>query len=1090
MIGFSRRAAAIAAAAGLAAGVLVAGGPATAGPPVFRLQLLHASDLEGGVAAIGRAPNFAAIIDKLEDAPDMDASLTVSAGDNVIPGPFFAAASDALIQPTLNSVYNTFYGLTPPAPVYDDLRAAGGRIDYSVMNVIDFDASALGNHEFDLGSEVLGGNIKSDLRGAAGPPADRWPGVQFPYLSANLNFAGDANLSTTFTTDLRSTDSYKDAPAASAPTPKIAPYAFAEQGGQKIGIVGATTPILQSISSPTGTVVTGPTTNDMPALAAVLQPAINTVLAGGANKIILLSHLQQISLETELAGLLTGVDIIVAGGSDTILANDEPLQPGDVADGPYPLIVTSQSSEPVAIVSTDGEYTYVGRLVVDFDADGILVAPDGTPLDNVNDLAPALNGPVRTTPDSVAELWGADDPFAAGTKGQLVQQLVQSVTGVVTAKDGAVFGETTVFIDGRRSEVRTQETTAGNLSADANLFVARQVDPTVQVSIKNGGGIRAEIGEVVNTGDVTEFLPPQANSVSGKQEGQISQLDIENSLRFNNSLTLLTTTAAGLKELLEHGVAATAPGLTPGQFPQIGGMAFSFDPTLPARTPTTAGQRIRSLVVGEGATTDVIVADGQVVGNANRLIRVVTLGFLATGGDSYPFPAVTALGSSINLTPANTPPGAATFADAGTEQDAFAEYLIAFHGIGDGTPFSTPDTPPAGDTRIRNLSAVTVTPAETSIVPVVPARLFDTRPAVTVDGQQSNVGRRTAASTSEVQVAGRGNVPTDAIAASVNVAAITAGAAGFLTLYPCGSARPEASTLNFAAGQTIANGATIKLGTGGKICVYSDQATDLIVDVTGYVPAGSTIGSVLPARLHDTRPAATVDGQESNTGRRTAGSTTTIQVGGRGNVPATAQAATVNVAAINAGAAGFLTLYPCGSARPEASTLNFAAGQTVANGATIKLSTGGTICVYSDQATDLILDVTGFVPAGSNLGTVVPARLFDSRPAATIDGQQTNAGRRAPGSTTEVTVGGRGNVPANALGAMVNVAAINAGAPGFLTLYPCGSARPEASTLNYATGQTIANGATIKLGTGGKICVFSDQATDLIVDVTGFVPAT
>jgi hypothetical protein len=233
-----------------------------------------------------------------------------------------------------------------------------------------------------------------------------------------------------------------------------------------------------------------------------------------------------------------------------------------------------------------------------------------------------------------------------------------------------------------------------------------------------------------------------------------------------------------------------------------------------------------------------------------------------------------------------------------------------------------------------------------------------------------------------------------------------------------------------------------------------------------------------------------VAGPESNTGRRTAGSTTTIQVGGRGNVPATAQAATVNVAAINAGAAGFLTLYPCGSARPEASTLNFAAGQTVANGATIKLGTGGTICVYSDQATDLILDVTGFVPAGSNLGTVVPGGLFDSRPAATIDGQQTNAGRRAPGSTTEVTVGGRGNVPANASGAMVNVAAINAGAPGFLTLYPCGSARPEASTLNYATGQTIANGATIKLGTGGKICVFSDQATDLIVDVTGFVPAT
>ncbi len=375
------------------------------------------------------------------------------------------------------------------------------------------------------------------------------------------------------------------------------------------------------------------------------------------------------------------------------------------------------------------------------------------------------------------------------------------------------------------------------------------------------------------------------------------------------------------------------------------------------------------------------------------------------------------------------------------------------------------------------------------IVPVVPARLLDTRPAATVDGLQSNVGRRAGGATSEVQVAGRGNVPVDAIAAIVNVVAIGPGGAGFLTLYPCGSTRPEASTLNFSAGQTIANGATIKLGTGGTICVYSDQATDLILDVTGYVPAGSTVGTVLPARLHDTRPATTIDGREANTGRRTAGSTTTVQVAGRGGVPADATAATVNVVAISPGAAGFFTIYPCGSGRPEASTLNFAAGQTIANGATIKLGAGGAICVYSDQATDLIVDVTGYVPAASNLGSVVPARLFDSRPAATVDGQQSNAGRRTAGSITEVIVGGRGNVPVTAAGAVVNVVAVGAGAPGFVTLYPCGSERPEASTLNFAAGQTIANGATIKLGAGGAICVYSDQPTDLLFDVTGYIPA-
>jgi len=386
----------------------------------------------------------------------------------------------------------------------------------------------------------------------------------------------------------------------------------------------------------------------------------------------------------------------------------------------------------------------------------------------------------------------------------------------------------------------------------------------------------------------------------------------------------------------------------------------------------------------------------------------------------------------------------------------------------------TPPTPPA--------------PPVPPVSAVVPSRLHDTRPAATTDGKESNTGRRSAGSTTTVQVTGRGNVPADATAVTVNVVAVNPGAAGFMTIYPCSSPRPEASTLNFAAGQTIANGATIKLGASGTICVYTDQATDLLLDVTGFVPAGSIVGTVVPARLHDTRPAATTDAKESNTGRRAAGSTTTIQVAGRSNIPADASAATVNVVAINPGAAGFFTIYPCGSDRPEASTLNFAAGQTVANSATIKLGAGGTICIYTDQATDLLLDVTGFLPVGAGAGTVIPARLHDTRPAATVDGKESNTGRRVAGSTTTIQVTGRGNVPAGASAALVNVVAINPGAAGFFTIYPCGSDRPEASTLNFAAGQTLANGATIKLGTGGTVCVYTDQATDLLLDVTGFVP--
>ncbi|HBA35291.1 MAG TPA: hypothetical protein DCZ12_14275, partial [Gammaproteobacteria bacterium] len=255
-----------------------------------------------------------------------------------------------------------------------------------------------------------------------------------------------------------------------------------------------------------------------------------------------------------------------------------------------------------------------------------------------------------------------------------------------------------------RGSVRTEETNLGNLTADANLWYAQQSDTTVAVSLKNGGGIRAAIGATeVPAGSTdpndTVYLPPKAIPAAGKEEGQISQFDIQNSLRFNNSLTMLTVTAQELHAIVEHAVAATADGATPGQFPQISGMAFSFDPSL------TAGSRVRSLIVHDsngaeaGETADVIVQDGTLQGDPNRTFRMVTLGFLAGGGDGYPFPAT----GLVDLEMEGVQSGDATFADDGTEQDALAEYLLM--QFPDASPFSAADTPMAEDTRIQNLSA-------------------------------------------------------------------------------------------------------------------------------------------------------------------------------------------------------------------------------------------------------------------------------------------------------------------------------------------------------------------------------------------------
>ena len=643
--------------------------PDAAEAPMAMLQLLHASDLEGGVEALENAPNFAAIADYFDDRYP---TLVVSAGDNYIPGPFFNAAGDDAVEDSLRRV------LANP-----DASAGVGRGDIAIMNLIGFDATAFGNHEFDAGTGVIGDNIGTDIDMDAGTA--EWLGTQFPYLSANLDFSNDGNLSGLFTDALLEGSAFqsrRDDLTAAADAPKIAPAAILRIGKTAFGVVGGTTPRLESISSPGDTRVKEPGagTNDMDAFATHIQPQVDRLLAAGVDKIILTTHLQQLALEQELIGALRGVDIVIAGGSDTLLADDEDvargLRAGDTPAATYPIQTTNADGDPALIVSTDGEYSYVGRLVVAFDENGRIV-PES--------VDPNVSGVFATTEAGTMALWGdGETAFQPGAKGFGVRTLAEAIRGVVVAKDGQVFGSTAVYLNGAREDVRTQETNLGNLTADANLAAARAVDSTVAVSIKNGGGIRAAIGEIqeVSPG-VYEPVPPQANPASGKQEGQISQLDIENSLRFNNELTIMTLSAADLLAVMEHAVSATEPGATPGQFPQVGGMAFSFDPTQPP------GDRIQSLALVDdnGSTVDVIAQNGEVAGDPARPIRIVTLNFLAGGGDGYPFDT---LGADVVETEIG-------------EQSALADYLAANYA--GGAAFMMADTEPANDTRIQNLSA-------------------------------------------------------------------------------------------------------------------------------------------------------------------------------------------------------------------------------------------------------------------------------------------------------------------------------------------------------------------------------------------------
>jgi hypothetical protein len=312
---------------------------------------------------------------------------------------------------------------------------------------------------------------------------------------------------------------------------------------------------------------------------------------------------------------------------------------------------------------------------------------------------------------------------------------------------------------------------------------------------------------------------------------------------------------------------------------------------------------------------------------------------------------------------------------------------------------------------------------------------------------------------------------------------------GFATLYPCTPTPPNASNINFLAGAFVANSVTAKLDANGDVCIFTLTGADLLIDVNGYVPAGSDVGTLTPARLLDTRAgAATVDGVSAGGPRPGAGSVTRVRVAGRGGVPADATAAIVNLTVVLPDGPGFATLYPCTPTPPNASNINFLAGAFVANSVTAKLDANGDVCIFTLTGADLLIDVNAFVGSAASVGTLTPARLLDTRPgASTVDGVSAGGPRPAAGSVTKVRIAGRGGVPADATTAIVNLTVVLPDGPGFATLYPCTPTPPNASNINFLAGAFVANSVAGKLDANGDVCIFTLTGADLLIDVSAYV---
>lgn len=486
--------------------------------------------------------------------------IKLNAGDAFLPGPRLTAS---------------FANLATAHP-------DGGQDFYDTiaMRQIGFDAAVFGNHEFDNGSGV----------------AARFAEISnTTYLSSNLNFDATPEF------------------AALAASGKVAPSkVITTLGGKKIGIVGATTPLLPVISSPAPNSMLNynPANTEVQNLIAILpliQAQVNDLRNNqGVNTVMLVSHLQNANNERNvMIPNLTGIDLVVSGGGHELMTDpDDLLINGGVAPSftTHPVYATDAQVKPVAILTGHFGNRYVGEVNITInDTTGALTSIDSTRMIRVTGAAADAD---KVTGDAA-----------------LNAQIIVPVSNYIAALNAQIIGTTATRLNGPThttctpvpcsfvAGVRNAETGLGNLVVDAMRFAGN-----AEVAIQNGGGIRTNIAG----------------------PGNVSVGDTFNVLPFTNLVKRAPSmNAVQLKDLLEYAYAATSPtGAANGRYAQISGMKVTYKSNNTARTTIDTGNRILRVVLDDGT---VLIDGGAVV--STRTFSFATIDFTANGGDGYPFAA-------------------------------------------------------------------------------------------------------------------------------------------------------------------------------------------------------------------------------------------------------------------------------------------------------------------------------------------------------------------------------------------------------------------------------------------------------------------
>jgi 2',3'-cyclic-nucleotide 2'-phosphodiesterase (5'-nucleotidase family) len=547
------------------------------------LQVIHSSDNESSFQDPNtlepKILNFAAVVDglqKLASDEDME-SLHLTVGDHTIPGPFYQASSQV------------------------QQFGANGIADIEIYNAMKVRANGMGNHEFD-------GNIddfSKMLRVA-----------KYPFVAVNLDFSNVEQLDP----ETPPISIGQDRTISRRNAGRVVHSTVVKIDDQCIGLIGrAPADFFNIIANPDETLggldfVGGrdPETN-LAYISAVEQvlDEVDALEALGVNKIFLLDHAQDFTADPLSASSLRGIDVIIAAGSTGFMAKPEPdgpfnfLRPEDTPEADYPTRRVDMEGNEVLVINSDQQYRYVGNLMIDFDADGVITDVDDR------------SGPIATTQEAIgllAEEIGRNTLEADGRIRNIYERLQNTplIQSLFTE-----IGTTEYPLNGLRADVRSRETNLGQLAADSTIVKTRELFPNLEIdlALKNGGGIR--------------------DTITGPS---IIRLTIQAALAFDNQIAVVEMTGDQVLAAMENAVSRV-PALD-GRFPQVAGTRLEYDATFPGvegQASLAAASRVRNLtLLKENGQVFNLVTNGVVDANVlNETFVMATNNFLTGGGDGY-----------------------------------------------------------------------------------------------------------------------------------------------------------------------------------------------------------------------------------------------------------------------------------------------------------------------------------------------------------------------------------------------------------------------------------------------------------------------